>query len=131
MIVKLKNKAISENLILKYCNELSKDREIHLDLDADYLVICLYINNNGSVLAFCLNKYEHIAEYPLDLFEIKDNSVSSYWLMKFKENGDITFFPKEFYDNEYFLDDLSEDDPKTVLQFHDLINRLKAEQKFT
>jgi hypothetical protein len=127
MKVKFKTNEITEALIEKFDNPFLSEQGFSLDIGDDYLVFGLYIKKNGAIIIDCLNKYNHLHSYPLDLFEVIDNRISKYWIFRVRENGVISFLPKEYYDNEYFHDDLSEDDPKIVLQFHDLIKRFKAE----
>jgi hypothetical protein len=128
MKVKFKTKQITNELVAKFENPLLLKQDFHLDIDACYIVFGLYIRKNGAITIDCLNKYDHLRDYPLDLFEVVDNTVSKYWLMKTREDGGVSFMPKEYYDNEYFHDDLSEDDPEMIRQFVDLVKRFKIEQ---
>ena len=74
--------------------------------------------------------YSHLSNCPIDLFEVVDNRTSKYWRFGKSKLDDITFLPEEYYNNEYFHDDLSEDNPETVLQFHDMVRRFKEENQF-
>lgn len=127
MKVTFKTKEITEDLVKKFANEQLLHQDFHLDINDTYLVFGLFIKNNGAVIIDCLNKYNHVHSYPLDLFEIEDGKVSKYWIMKVNKNGEIQFSVKEFYDNIYFLDDLSEDIPEVVSQFQDLLKRMQNE----
>jgi len=128
MKVRFKTREITEGLISKYDNPLLAKQDFHLDIGSDYLVFGLYIQKNGAIVIDCLNKYRHLRDYPLDLFEVVDNRVSKYWEMNISKNGDTTFLPNEYYENEYFHDDLSEDIPEVVAKFHDLVKRMTEEQ---
>ncbi|MFC3813336.1 hypothetical protein [Lacihabitans lacunae] len=127
MKVKFKTKEITEALIIKFNNPFLAKQGFSLDIGEEYLVFGLYIEKNGAIVIDCLNKNNHLHNYPLDLFEVVDNRVSKYWKMKIRENGEITFLPNEYYENEYFHDDLSEDTPEIVEQFHDMIKRFQEE----
>jgi hypothetical protein len=127
MKVRFKSKEITQSIMKKFNNTLLIKQDFHLDIGGDYLVLGLYIQLNGAIMIDCLNKYGHLGNYPLDLFEIIDGRASKYWHMKVHESGEISFLPKEYYDNEYFHDDLSEDVPEIIMQFQDLLRRLNFE----
>jgi hypothetical protein len=128
MKVQFLGKKITENIRTKYLeNQILIDQDFHLKIGKQYTVFALIVKKNGAIIIDCLGEYGHIGHYPIDFFKIIDNNVSKYWLVKIKENGNLTLYPKEYYDNEYFHDDLSEDDPEMIRQFHDLINRIQEE----
>jgi hypothetical protein len=128
MRIKFIGKNVTETIRTKYPdNQILIDHDFHLDIGETYLVVAIYINKKNGIIIDCINKYGQIGYYPIDFFEITDSRVSKYWVMKIKENGDITFYPKEYYENEFFHDDLSEDIPEVVEQFHDLVKRFKEE----
>lgn len=132
MQVQFLGNKITDQIRLKYPdNQILIDQDFHLDQGKHYFVLALLIKRNGGIIIDCIGKHGHIGYYPIDFFKITDGSVSKYWLMQINQNGDITFYPKEYYENEYFHDDLSEDDPEMVRQFHDLVKRFKEEYELS
>jgi hypothetical protein len=103
------------------------NQDFHFKKDEVYLVLSIRVSQNGAIID-CLNMYGHISFAPIDLFEVVDNNVSRYWRIKIWEDNEISFSPKEYYENEYFHDDLSEDIPEVVAKFHDLVKRMTEEQ---
>jgi hypothetical protein len=129
MIVKYLGSNLTVEVKKKYDLVYNLNQDYHLDIDQNYLVVALIIKKNGAIILHCINKYGHIGYYPFDFFQIVESKVSKYWFIGNNSHGDITFLPKEYYENEYFHDDLSEDDSETVRKFHDLVKRLRAEHE--
>lgn len=65
---------------------------------------------------------------PIFLFEIIDDKVSIYWRLRFKR-GVLTLYPKLFYDNEYFPEDLADGVPEIEANFRELCEKFEQESE--
>ncbi len=68
----------------------------------------------------------HLVLYPAALFEVSDARCSSYWQAAISDNGSLILRPKELY-QEFFHDDLSENDRAARQTLDAVITRLKDE----
>lgn len=68
----------------------------------------------------------HIAEVPLELFEVVENDVAQEWRFKVWEDGSITLWPELFYEED-FLEKLSEWDHEEREKFSFLQKKIESE----
>ena len=67
-----------------------------------------------------------LIEVPLDLFKIVDDRPSAFWRIKQFDSNEFTLWPKEFY-QDFFHDDLSNQDPKVWEVFLNVVKKLEYE----
>jgi hypothetical protein len=63
---------------------------------------------------------------PAFLFEVIDPRASKYWELKIDEDGTARLWPPSFY-SDFYHDDLSEDVPKVVKDYRQVLARLQEE----
>ncbi|WP_078127763.1 hypothetical protein [Leptospira alexanderi] len=61
-----------------------------LDFDLDMLSVYIFFDER------------HVVMVPMELFEIVDNTVSSEWKAKLRENGRFTLWPEMFYEEDFW-----------------------------
>lgn len=81
---------------------------------------------NKGAIALLRDDIGRCASVPMCLLEVSDARLSRYWLASKKGEFDISLWPKEF-EEEYFLDDLS-DGESSVVQIFDQVSRLLDEE---
>lgn len=61
----------------------------------------------------------HLVEVPVEMFSVIDDKVSDKWKIKIWDNGEVTLWPKLFYENE-FLENFAEFEQKERELFKEL-----------
>lgn len=67
-----------------------------------------------------------LIQIPLDLFELVDNRPSKFWRIKRFDSGTLALWPEEFY-QEFFHDDLSNQEPKVWETFLKVVKKIEHE----
>jgi hypothetical protein len=83
------------------------------------------VYGNGPLFQIC-DDAGRCVSMPTALFDLVDPRPSRFWVAKRIGEADFVLWPEEFY-REYFHDDLSERDAKTVATFNEVVGRLDAE----
>lgn len=65
---------------------------------------------------------------PACLFDVASSAVSEHWVVQRTERLDWVLWPKEFLE-EFFHDDLSDGDPRTLSIFRVVCDRMKIEAR--
>lgn len=101
-----------------------------LTVGQEYTVLGISLQSqsiwNKGAIALLRDDIGRCASAPMCLLEISDKRLSKYWFASKKGEFDISLWPKEF-DDEYFLDDLS-DGKKNVVQMFDRVCSLLDEE---
>ncbi len=111
-----KNKSSNDKMI-------NANMETYLKPNEEYLVLGLYIDKEPYVYIY---EDGHLFPVPLDLFEIIDNRISKYWIIKNYKDGSIVIQPKEFF-RDFFHDDLLEGNEQSVKVFNRIKNEMEKE----
>ncbi|MEM7086259.1 MAG: hypothetical protein AAF489_08765 [Bacteroidota bacterium] len=90
----------------------------------EYLVYGLTFTPNSNYAQIYHNN--NLISVPMSLFEIIDDRVSKYWVIKQNEEGTIFLWPEEFF-KEYFHDDLSEGVSEIVRTFKNVQEKMNLE----
>jgi len=95
---------------------INRDVEGYLTVGDIFFVYGLRFD--GAITYIYLYEGEHLIEVPLELFEIIDNRVEKSWIIKYNIDGDCTFWPELFYENNFlenFVDREKEERDKFFL----------------
>ncbi len=110
MVVKCIKEAIEPKPVNKIINSNMKG---YLEPGTIYKVYG--IRCTSDVIYYMIFDERHLLEVPAELFEIVDNKASSLWEVQ-KIDGEITFWPHLFY-NEDFFENFSEWNDKERSEF--------------
>ena len=81
-------------------NVVNKDLREYLKEGADYFVYGIRVAEESSY--FMLFDDGHLIEAPSKMFKIIDGEVSPLWIVKNDETNGMTFWPKLFYEDNFF-----------------------------
>jgi hypothetical protein len=83
-----------------------------------------------SALFEIVNDQGHLVSQPAALFEVTDARCSSFWRTEIHEDGAVTLWPHELYE-QYFHDRLSDGEPEARNTFQVVRSKLQAEFEST
>ena len=95
------------------------DGELNLEKSKEYLVLGIIYRDSFPWCFLCLDDDDdYPTAYPLELFKVVDDKMSSYWRLSYfkNSNGDMekSFLFSEWAEDPLFYEKLLDDDPQTI-----------------